>query len=497
MDDACCRLILAAVDAHVHGAVQRRTGHSLVAITASESGVGDQLSSFLGVLTLAIGARRRLEILPDGDGLTSYIAAGFELSFDAAYSGRRRWVDEAARWLQSDAPPANRTRLTKLPHLQRSQWGLTVATDEATLAARLIVPSPSGQYPPMHPSVFDRPHEFVLGGNLGNVVFRSYFEREVQAQGVEYSPGAPGCVLRHLLRPNADVRTRVERLRPPTWPTAAPAAGSSLVIGVHIRAEAHLLNRAAQNEKACYEMRARGASGAFAADRVFNGCTQTSAARSLVDMARGAIGGNEKPAGHVGTSRHQLANYSEYWLAALAATRRRRGRAAPPPSVRWLVMSDAIGLKQQAMDAWPGLVSTTEVVPAQVGACGAPKAERRERVLRTVAELVLLSQSHVLVLGRSRFPVAALLLSSSCREAYHLFQDKRCRRRAPARAEAAAAAEPVFVPARLEQSASPPFDEATGQRKVLRCFGTRSAYSARTLQDGTGRLLPDGMLSNF
>ena len=51
--------------------------------------------------------------------------------------------------------------------------------------------------------------------------------------------------------------------------------------------------------------------------------------------------------------------------------------------------------------------------------------------------------------------------------------------------------------ARLEQSAVPAFDEANGQRKVLRCFGTRSAYSARTLQDGAGRLLPDGMLSNF
>jgi hypothetical protein len=365
---------------------------------------------------------------------------------------------------------------TRLPHVRHEQWGLTVAIDEATLAARLIVPSPSGRYPPMHPATFDRRYEFVAGGNVGAVIFRAYFTRLLAVQNVEYSPHAIKCALRHLLRPTAEVRNLVAAIRP-------PVAMTTRLIGVHIRSEAHLLNRGAHNEGARYELRsastAGSSGGVFAADRVFAGCAV------------------EKD----GVSHRHLANYSEFWLAALAATRSWR-QVQRDAQVRWLVVSDSAALKRQAQTSWPQLVATTNVQPTQAGACdpsGSSAATHRDHVLRTVAELLLLSEAHVLVLGRSRFPMAALLLSGTCRESHHLFLDKRCRRRQ--RGRTPRAADIAFAPEQLETYATPevvaiPTARRPGHR-MLQCFGASAAYSARSLQEPDGSLEADPILNNF
>ena len=167
--------------------------------------------------------------------------------------------------------------------------------------------------------------------------------------------------------------------------------------------------------------------------------------------------------------------------------------------MRWLVLSDTVQLKRRAREAWPALVSTTDVVPAQVGACGGgwSAAERRAGVLRTVAELWALAQASVLILGRSRFPVAALLLSPSCRQSLHLFLDRTCRPRRRRRGRADAAATATTGGAAQLLAAIPSLQLSETHRKALRCIGTDGAYSARRLQDAQGRLLTDGMLSNF
>jgi hypothetical protein len=100
---ACCRLVRAALDAHTAGSAQRGP-NAIVALSSPESGIGDQISNVLGALTIAIGSGRRLEILPDGGGITSYVEAGFTLTFDKSYTGRRAWHDEAVRWLREEHP---------------------------------------------------------------------------------------------------------------------------------------------------------------------------------------------------------------------------------------------------------------------------------------------------------------------------------------------------------------------------------------------------------
>ena len=206
------------------------------------------------------------------------------------------------------------------------------------------------------------------------------------------------------------------------------------------------------------------------ADRVFAGCARSSGQ---------------------GFS-HQVANFTEFWHTARAATSWLEGRGAASDGgdgarsaakggggirANWLVVSDAPLLKQRACAEWPW-VAATSVVPTQVGSCGAPSdGGRRTSLLHTVAELLLLSESDVLVLGRSRFPMAALLLSRSCKQALFLFLDRRCRRKNARR--------------------MPTLDLGARNRKALRCVGTEFAYSARRLQDPRGRLLHDGTLDMF
>ena len=564
-DDAACRFVTEVLDAHLLGAAQQRRSSSggsgggssrtLVSFSAKESGVGDQLSALLAAATVAVGTGRRLELPPeDAGGAASYITQGFELSFDTTYTGQARWIADAHAWLQgTDYTQLNRSLpLHALPRFKGEGWGLTATVGEPALAARLLIPSPSGHYPPMHPKVLVQPAELFLGGNTGSAVFRAYFERRLQARGLLYWPGLVACALQHLVKPSPAVVALAaawqQQQQPPQpqQPQQPPLPPPPLVVGVHIRAEAHLLNRAAWRGADWWRV-AEGAryTASLAADRVFAGCALwpdggSGGGRRRRRTRRAAVAQPLPP-----QLQHSLTNFSEFWLAARATTRwleaggasanaaaarlggGGRGNASSSGSsgsthaaaassrsgvvtpgggaapVRWLVMSDAVQLKRRAREAWPALVSTTDVVPAQVGACGGgwSEAERRAGVLHAVAELWSLAQASVLILGRSRFPVAALLLSPSCRQSLHLFLDRTCRpkrrRRGRAVAAAAATATAGGVGQPHHEAAVPLLDMRETHRKALRCIGTDGAYSARRLQDAQGRLLTDGMLSNF
>jgi len=571
---------------------------TLVVLNLPGSGVGDQLSAFLGALTVAVGTRRRLELLPDATAHTSYLAAAFELPFDAAYSGETTWVDDAQLWLRDDYPHLrpNLTypQLQRLPRLQRESWGVTVTNDQPALAARLLVPSPSGVYPPMHHTILVRRHELLVGGNVGSTVFRSYFQHLQQQQRFRplkqkesgssavssaygpnttaspsrnemFGPAVVSCLLQRLLRPSTAVLSLVEQLRP--W---TAASGTSSVVGVHIRAEAHLINRKALTEDARYlemTLRRSGGGGAaiYAADRVFADCAPTGAP----------------------SLRHDLHDFGEYWVAASAAShwlrtgehafvttggrarlrgsearrgtdaltevsshlRRppRRQRPMPQRQLRWLVVSDSSPLKHDAHAAWPEVVRATSLVatqvwnydpfPAphrstqltnhatQVGYCDTAMSSRRSAVLQTVAELLLLAEAHVLVLGRSRFGLAALLLSGRCVLALHVHLDRACLRN---RARLHAAKTTASLRAKIDVRqwmAAPPLlrlphewgdvesrelvrrkwfssepspDRGRARSTVLRCIGTDDNYSVRRFHDADGSLLDgDGFLSNF
>ena len=364
MLERTCAPVVALIDEHMRGP-QLRSKRTVVAITPPESGVGDHISAFLGALAVAMGTARRLEVLPDTvvAGVTSYIDVGFELPFSARYTGDPRWVSEALEWVRRDYPRLKPNSSTppmsqQLPQLSRGDWGVTATSDLAALAARLIVPSPSGAYPPLHPRYLTHEHDMLLGGNVGSVIFRAWFERQLHARNGSYSGQAVSCALRHLLRPTRAALDLLGRLRPPLPSRAEPAAvgGEAVpdghvvppVVGVHIRAAAHLLNRAAKTEDARYLARSAH-DGVFDADRVFPGCARGQPVAPL-----------------------HLANFSEYWEAAAAISRHlggtRAGRAASTGGwSRWLVASDSEPLKREAQAAWPGVVYTTPLIPKQVG----------------------------------------------------------------------------------------------------------------------------------
>ena len=90
--------------------------------------------------------------------------------------------------------------------------------------------------------------------------------------------------------------------------------------------------------------------------------------------------------------------------------------------------------------------------------------------------------------------MAALLLSHATRQTFHIFLDRQCRRRRRSRGWMQGEGRATDAGEREVPSL-----EWGGPkvRKVLRCVGTESAYSARRLQDSAGGLISDGMLSNF
>ena len=143
-----------------------------------------------------------------------------------------------------------------------------------------------------------------------------------------------------------------------------------------------------------------------------------------------------------------------------------------------------------------------------------------------------LPRAHVFC-GRSRFPLAALLLSSTCTQSLHLHLDQRCIRRArwlkqrqqqqplqqpqqPPQLESRQHTRAAGTPtASTSSSVLSPFHASTltfetalpllpqthagrVSRHALRCMGVGDAYSARHLQLADGTLvMHDGFLDNF
>ena len=87
---------------------------------------------------------------------------------------------------------------------------------------------------------------------------------------------------------------------------------------------------------------------------------------------------------------------------------------------------------------------------------------------QTVAELLLLAESDVLVLSTSRYATAALLLCARCRQALFVSTDKLCAR-SPAGA--------------VWYAASP--------TRPLSCVGPRGGFSAIELMDARGEIESD------
>jgi hypothetical protein len=156
-----------------------------------------------------------------------------------------------------------------------------------------------------------------------------------------------------------------------------------------------------------------------------------------------------------------------------------------------VVVSDSAALKAGAAAKWPHRVLTTAIQPAHIlcqphtplptdsGRASstlhatAPdsvptdkptdKAHDGQSILQTVAELLLLAESDVLVIGRSRFAYAALLLSRTCQQTFHVTIDRRRRWR------------------RCHSTPNGTW--------AMRCIGPDRQYSVRMLQDDDGALI--------
>ena len=463
-----CEPIVRLIDAHLEGPQKDRHAHSIVAASMPDSGLGDQLSGFIAVLAIAVATGRRMEIQPDRLGEPSYLSVGFTIGFDASFTGEHSWFAKATAWRRSTQFRENTHSLTHRQYKpQHEQWGATFAHSQGILASRMLVPSPSGRYPPTHAQDLTRSSELFIAGNVGARVFRSYFAQQLQRRNITYSPEHMACALRRVLLGASDrVAAAMQRLRP-----YVPSDNSRLV-GVHIRSEAHLISRSSASELARYAT-GRGDSTVFA------GCNPTS------DHQRQSTG-------------RSLANFSEFWLASrVAATwlvesgsqksspgKRPRLEGWNYSSVKWLLVSDDSELKRQAQASMPERLLATGLVPTHVGVCGAPVGAQghRQGVEETVAEMLLLAESRVLVFSRSRFPVAALLLSRTCKQAFQLRRDGSCGRTASF----------AMNPTELLQ----PWQRHSAWRFPARCLAG-SIYTISALQDRRGQLVSNPALEEF
>ena len=118
-----------------------------------------------------------------------------------------------------------------------------------------------------------------------------------------------------------------------------------------------------------------------------------------------------------------MALHSRFFTRALNATRNSANRARllrAPPAARWLLVTDSVSLKLSAQASWAReRLRSTVAVPAHV-MCSQEAASQQRSMLETLGELLLLSECDVLVHGRSRFPLSALYLGSTCRQALRL-----------------------------------------------------------------------------
>lgn len=457
-----CIPIATIMNAHTSSMQSRRNPRTLVAYFGKLAGIGDQVSNLLASYTIALASGRRFELAPEP---TSYIRAAFDLPFDASYTGDASWVDEIDRWMESDFWPdhwlrvrddraGNITRIAELPRIVRSEFAHSAAVHMPSLAARLVVPSPTGTYPPHHTVTMNHAREFFMGGNTGTAVFSAFFGDILAANGVKLHDQHAACLLRLLLRPSQEVRELQDSMRP-SHAADSPAAGNALRVGIHIRAAAHLINR----------------EGGHDATRHF-----TPGSDGAADQPMCAAGRDPSP------PQHEPSHFGEYWQAARAAQEWAQRRSAGPSTnlePQWFLVSDSSTLKKAAAAQWPGRVHTTAVQPTHI-LCksGAPVTAGRSAVganaggipeqrtmLQTVAELLLLAESDVLVIGRSRFAYAALLLSPRCRQTFHITID---RRRA------------------LRNRRCHTTPNGTW---AMRCIGPEQKYSVRMLQDSNGDLI--------
>lgn len=323
----------------------------------------------------------------------------------------------------------------------------------------------------MHGKALRRRWEFFLGGNTGTAMWAALARVELGRRNLTYEAEHVRCALRHLLRPSAAVLAAMARLRPGvSTPPPPPSASSSsltaeLTVGIHVRAEAHLIDRR------------EGRDGAFHATLE----NEQAADRTMC-----------RP-GSAGTA-HILEHFGEYWVAARVATALQGSRLlqgsnlAAAETARWLLVSDSAVLKAAALARWPRRVRTMPVRPSHI-LCGhgADLSAGAERRVETVAELLLLAESRVLVIGKSRFAFAALLLSA-CAQAYVvLLAKKGCRN---------GAATPPPLPRTVAKDsdalALPPGPRHAPSPRMLHgmlvCLGG-GPYTAMALQDGSGRFL--------
>lgn len=179
---------------------------------------------------------------------------------------------------------------------------------------------------------------------------------------------------------------------------------------------------------------------------------------------------------------HTAANFSEFWAAAAhvqAHSRFEGGRAA----TRWLLASDSVALKRDALAhyrlATPPLY-TTSISPSH--AAYEHMAEgAEERLIETVAEMLLLSRSNALVYANSRYALGALLFCRCCTVAWRIRINTSCPYHSPPAQSHASQrglrdGMAVVVPASTSQHVD---------LAEMHCFGTHGIYSASAVDINT------------
>jgi len=218
------------------------------------------------------------------------------------------------------------------------------------------------------------------------------------------------------------------------------------IIGIHIRANGHLFNKRAGNNFARYDQSvlrqndiglgdgcaSRGADDSPVKGKVthdaadFNEFWETAHIAELalaLDALDNAAGGAYR--GDV------IGLHSRHFMRALNSHHNNSARTHVThrvPAAHWLLVSDSISLKRSAQTSWAKeRLRSTATIPSHV-LCSKEFTTGRQSMLETIGELLLLSESDVLVHGRSRFPLSALYLCSSCRQSLRvdIVENSKC-----------------------------------------------------------------------
>ena len=288
---------------------------------------------------------------------------------------------------------------------------------------------------------FTKPVEFLAGFGEGGPG-AGLFHRRLQMwipKGAEKE--ALGCAVRRLLQPSHEAATVVEALRPSFWqprrdasspqPDAARGVDARATerdpeslqhmrprVAIHIRAIAALVDRQHRSDAARYAVTYNAA-----------------------DADLGCVAGSSEAGYANQSSVVEPRLFSEYWQAAseaeslvlairlLNATLASKLNATSSTAKKqhasreevqwqghWLLASDSMRLKVLVNTSWPAGSGTTSVVPSHARCHGhvADAQERTQRLLQTVAEVLLLSEADAIVHGHSRYASLALLFCTKC-----------------------------------------------------------------------------------